>query len=38
MVDAAGSCRAHFNLPGKRSWTRFWVTPQGEPHAVVATT
>jgi len=38
MVDASGSCRARFNLPGKRSWARFWVTLQGKPRTVIATT
>lgn len=38
MVDPRGACRAHFNLPGGRSWARFWVTPPGQPHTVVATT
>jgi hypothetical protein len=38
MVDPNGACRARFNLPGGRSWTRFWVTPPGRPNAVVATT
>ena len=38
MVDPKGACRARFNLPGERSWARFWVTPPGRPDAVVATT
>ena len=38
MVDPSGACRARFNLPGGRSWARFWVTPPGQPNAVVATT
>lgn len=38
MVDPSGACRARFNLPGGHSWARFWVTPSGRPHAVVATT
>ncbi len=38
MVDPRGACRARFNLPGGRSWARFWVTPPGRPDAVVATT
>lgn len=38
MVSAAGTCRARFNLPGGRSWARFWVTPRGRPRAVIATT
>lgn len=38
MVDPKGACRARFNLPGGRSWARFWVTPPGQPNAVVATT
>ena len=38
MVDPSGACRARFNLPGGRSWARFWVTPPGRPDAVVATT
>jgi hypothetical protein len=38
MVEPGGTCRARFNLPGKRTWARFWVTPPGQPNAVVATT
>jgi hypothetical protein len=38
MVDPTGACRARFNLPGGHRWARFWVTPPGQPHAVVATT
>jgi hypothetical protein len=38
MVDPRGACRARFNLPGGRSWARFWVTPPGQPESVVATT
>lgn len=38
MVDPSGACRARFNLPGGRSWARFWVTPTGQPNAVVAST
>lgn len=38
MVDPSGSCRARFNLPGGHSWARFWVTPTGQPNAVVAST
>jgi hypothetical protein len=38
MVDPKGACRARFNLPGGRSWVRFWVTPPGQPRAVVAST
>ena len=38
MVTQKGACRARFNLPGGRSWARFWVTPPGEPNAVVAST
>jgi hypothetical protein len=38
MVDPHGACRARFNLPGGRRWARFWVTPPGQPSAVVATT
>ncbi|HZR90868.1 MAG TPA: hypothetical protein VFA44_00500 [Gaiellaceae bacterium] len=38
MVAPNGSCRARFNLPGGRSWARFWVTPPGRPNAVVAST
>jgi hypothetical protein len=38
MVAPGGACRARFNLPGGRSWARFWVTPPGRPNAVVATT
>ena len=38
MVDPRGACRARFNLPGGRSWARFWVAPPGQPNAVVATT
>jgi hypothetical protein len=38
MVDPKGACRARFNLPGGRSWARFWVSPPGQPKAVVATT
>ena len=38
MVDATGSCRARFNLPDVRNRARFWVTLQGKPRAVVATT
>ncbi len=38
MVDPSGACRARFNLPGGRNWSRFWVTPPGQPNAVVATT
>jgi hypothetical protein len=38
MVEPGGACRARFNLPGRRSWVHFWVTPPGQPGAVVATT
>jgi hypothetical protein len=38
MVEPNGACVARFNLPGERSWARFWVTPPGHPDAVVATT
>ena len=38
MVEPGGACRARFNLPGRRAWARFWVTPPGKPNAVVATT
>src|SRR5262249_37134742 len=38
MVEPGGACRARFNLPGKRGWAHFWVTPPGRPNAVVATT
>jgi hypothetical protein len=38
MVDPRGACRAKFNLMGGRRWARFWITPPGAPHAVVATT
>ena len=38
MVDPNGACRARFNLPGGRSWVRFWVTPPGDPASVVAST
>ena len=38
MVDPNGACRARFNLPGGRSWARFWIAPPGQPNAVVATT
>jgi hypothetical protein len=38
MVDPSGACRARFNLPGGRSWTRFYVTPPGRPETVVAAT
>jgi hypothetical protein len=38
MVDRTGSCRAHFNLPTGRRWSRFWVTPASTPSVVVATT
>jgi hypothetical protein len=38
MVDRSGACRARFNLPGGRNWGRFWVTPSGNPSAVVAAT
>ena len=38
MVEPGGACRARFNLPGKRGWAHFWVTPPGQPNAVVATT
>ena len=38
MVDARGSCRVRFNLPGGRRWARFWVTPPGNAGAVVAST
>lgn len=38
MVDASGSCRAHFTVPGRSSWTRLWVTPPSRPTLVVATT
>jgi hypothetical protein len=38
MVNPKGACRARFNVPGRRSWARFWVTPPGRPNAVVATT
>ena len=38
MVDPRGACRARFNLPGGRSWARFWVAAPGQPSAVVAST
>jgi hypothetical protein len=38
MVESGGACRARFNLPGRRAWARFWVTPPRQPNAVVATT
>lgn len=38
MADPSGACRARFDLTGGRSWARFWVTPQGEPASVVAST
>lgn len=38
MVNADGTCRARFNLPGGRNWVRFWVTRPDPPRAVVATT
>ena len=38
MVDPNGACRARFNLPGGRSWVRFWVTRPGDPASVVAST
>jgi hypothetical protein len=38
MVEPGGACRARFNIPGRRAWARFWVTPPGRPNAVVATT
>jgi hypothetical protein len=38
MVDRRGACRARFNLPSGRSWTRFLVTPPGRSAAVLATT
>lgn len=38
MVEPNGSCRARFNLPERRSWARFWVTPPGRPADVVAST
>ena len=38
MVEPSGACRARFNLPGRRAWAHFWVTPPDRPNAVVATT
>ncbi len=38
MVEPGGACRARFNLPGRRAWAHFWVTPPGQPNAVVAST
>lgn len=38
MVAPNGTCRARFNLPGRSSWTHFWVTRPGRPHAAIATT
>lgn len=38
MVDPSGTCRARFDLPGGRTWARFWITPPGQRDAVVATT
>ena len=38
MVDPSGACHARFNLPGRQSWTRFWVTPPGNASTVVAST
>jgi hypothetical protein len=38
MVEPGGACRARFNLPGRRAWAHFWVTPPDRPNAVVATT
>ena len=37
MVNADGTCRARFNLPGGR-WARFWVTRPDRPRTVGATT
>lgn len=38
MVDPNGACRARFTLPGRRGWTRFWVTPTRNPGLVVPAT
>jgi len=38
MIEPGGACRARFNHPGRRAWVHFWVTPPGQPNAVVATT
>ena len=38
MVDASGSCKAHFTLPSRSQWTRFWITPPSHPSLVLATT
>jgi hypothetical protein len=38
MVEPGGACRARFNLPGRRAWAHFWVTPPDQPNALVATT
>ena len=38
MVETGGACRARFNLPGRRAWAHFWVTPPGQPKTVVAST
>ena len=38
MVDASGSCNAHFTLPSRSQWKRFWITPPSHPSLVLATT
>jgi hypothetical protein len=36
MAAPGGECRARFNLPAKRGWARFWITPESSPELVVA--
>lgn len=38
MVSPTGSCRASFNLPADRRWTRLWITPPTLPETVLAET
>jgi hypothetical protein len=38
MVNSSGGCRVHFNLPATHRWGRFWITRQGSPAAIVAST
>jgi hypothetical protein len=38
MVDHAGGCRVHFNLPADRDWSRFWISPPDNATRIVAST
>ena len=38
MANPSGECKARFNLPTVRRWTRFWVTPESSPATIIAAT